>query len=401
MDVQRGAWAPHSRIVGIDAARGSAMILVCLSHIKQHFVDSAPALTFAITAVTRIATPTFLLLSGFVIGYLLHSTSNPRIGLTLVDRGLFLMLIAHLLGLSELLQIGVGPWLLDVGIVDVVGLALCVAVLVRNASATALLLYGASLAFLSWPIAMIWSPAPGLPQVLGTMLFGISGAPTPRGEVAIVPYLGLFLVGMGLSARSHAALVSRDAAALARRFLRVGLTAVTIVIVGILLWRTFRDVLVLEPDLQQLVRQTIYPRSKWPPSPAYLLFYGGAGLLMACMLLEMERRHIGRPIVAATALLGRASLMCFVVQDWLLLLLPVLLGFDQLDSLVFWFAYLAAVLGVLFFLSWRWDKVRGNRFLSIGLRHLGQARSIAPARMRHRRHHWHLPRLAARKVRAK
>lgn len=40
------------------------MLLVCLSHIKQHFVDSAPDLYAAPLMTTRIATPTFLFFYG-------------------------------------------------------------------------------------------------------------------------------------------------------------------------------------------------------------------------------------------------------------------------------------------------------------------------------------------------
>jgi uncharacterized membrane protein len=57
----------ETRIAAVDAARGCAMLMVCLSHIRHHFVASAPALEWALAVVTRIATPTFLLLSGFVV----------------------------------------------------------------------------------------------------------------------------------------------------------------------------------------------------------------------------------------------------------------------------------------------------------------------------------------------
>jgi peptidoglycan/LPS O-acetylase OafA/YrhL len=99
--------APSSRITGIDAARGCAMFLVCLSHIKQHTVPSYPDLHEALVLVTRIATPTFLLLSGFVIGHVLRSSRRSNVGISLLDRGLFLILIAHLLlGWTDIHQAG-------------------------------------------------------------------------------------------------------------------------------------------------------------------------------------------------------------------------------------------------------------------------------------------------------
>src|SRR5688572_17056908 len=71
------------RIEAIDAARGCAMILVFASHIKQHFLQTSPDVYLALLNVTRIATPTFLLLSGFVIGHLLRNDSRGHVGIAL------------------------------------------------------------------------------------------------------------------------------------------------------------------------------------------------------------------------------------------------------------------------------------------------------------------------------
>src|SRR5690606_40770935 len=42
------------RMTGIDAARGIAMVFVCVSHVRYHFHDSVPALYSLLTNVTRL-----------------------------------------------------------------------------------------------------------------------------------------------------------------------------------------------------------------------------------------------------------------------------------------------------------------------------------------------------------
>src|SRR5262245_29948771 len=101
------------------------MVLVCLSHIKQHFVVSVPELHGFLVTTTRIATPTFLLLSGFVISHLLRSERRNSVPVMLIDRGLFLLIVAHaVLGLGDLDKLGTAGWFLDrVEITDAVGIA--------------------------------------------------------------------------------------------------------------------------------------------------------------------------------------------------------------------------------------------------------------------------------------
>jgi len=53
---------------------------------------------------------------------------------------------------------------------------------------------------------------------------------------------------------------------------------------------------------------------KWPPGPAYVLFYGGLGLGMLGGLIWMEQHNLGRWLRRELSLLGKASLFLFVLQ---------------------------------------------------------------------------------------
>jgi len=356
-----------------------------VSHVKPHFQTTAPLLYDAATRISLMATPTFLLLSGFVAAYVLRSDPTRRSAVTLVDRGLFLLLVAHvLLGFTEFESVTLFQWLfVRTTITDAIGIALCVAVLLRNRSAGMLLALGASIFILSWVIGATLAVESVWAKHLATLLFSVRSGPERLVDVALAPYLGLFLVGMGLSTYMKDQIAAGDNRALARRLLIIGGASVSLIVAIALAWRFFKEGLpeaLREPHNMQLLRITINPTTKWPPSPGYLLFYGGAGLLMAGWYFYGRPAQLVKPLVAKASVIGRASLMCFVLQDWLLIVTPAVLGFSDITSPVFWIAYLVAAVLALYVVAGAWDRVRGNRFLTIGLKRL----MLGPAQQRRR-----------------
>jgi uncharacterized membrane protein len=371
------------RIDAIDAARGCAMLLVCFSHVRYHF-DPDSALHVFLTYVTRIATPTFLLLSGFVAGHLLRSDPSQRGSVSLVDRGLFLLLVAHLLlGLADLPRVSTVDWIFArASIPDAIGVSLCLAVLFRRASFGALMSIGITLCLLSWFIALVWDPQAQWAAVAGRLLFNVQTQSTWLSDTSIVPYFGTFLLGMALSLHLHEKVVRARDDLIGRRLLAIGATTIALALLGVLAWHLAKHSLpafLQEPYISSLLRQTLDPRHKWPPSPAYLLFYGGIGLLMAGIYFIGKPSKLVSPIVRHASVIGRASLMCFVLQDWLLLLAPQLFGFAEIRSTAFWLVYVFAVIGALYFAATLWGRVHGNRFFTIGLRTLYRRRTHAPA----------------------
>jgi hypothetical protein len=349
------------RIAPVDAARGAAMIAVCVSHINQHFADSAPQLQGLLIAASRFATPTFLLLSGFVIGHLLR-TSARDVALMLIDRGLFLLLIGHLLlGLALVPEMGLTQWLFGrTTIIDAIAVALFAAVLLRRAGAARLLTIGAALYLLSWGVAMAHDAA----------LLGIE-------PPIIVPYIGVFLMGMALSVLFEQPLCARHYGVIARRLTWVGSTAVVLVALGFVAWQVSTDQfswVMRDPQAADALFETLNPLGKRPPSPAYLLFYGGIGLLLLAKLFDGRPAWLVQPVMQAAAVIGRASLMSYIVQDWLFFLLPKMLGYDEVISVPFWLAYVT--ISVLFLYAWalKWNHLGGNRFFTVGLKSVWRKR---------------------------
>lgn len=378
-----GAPSPASRIAGIDAARGVAMVLVCLSHVRIHFSDSAPALYELVTALTRLATPSFLLLSGFVAAHVLSGPDGRLARATLVDRGLFLLVIAHvLIGVGDLSALSLCDWLFArVLVTDAIGVCLLIAVVVQPAPTRTLVTLGVGLVLVSWIVALTLNPANPLEQQLGAMLFSLRSQPNPYIDAALVPYLGIFLLGMSLRKFSAREILSANFDALGRRCLRVGGLALMCAALGIAGWFLAKPLLpeFWSAELLDAIRATLDPRRKFPPSPAYFLAYAGGGAVVAGLCLLKRPRRLMQAIVPRAATIGRASLLCFILQDWLLRLAPVVLGFGVIGSPTFWMLYFAGTVLLLYWISRRWLAIRGNRFLTLGIRRLALQRERHPA----------------------
>jgi uncharacterized membrane protein len=375
--------APGGRIAGIDAARGLAMVLVCLSHVREHFASISPDLYELLTNITRLATPSFLLLSGFVAAYVLRSSARANVRIALVDRGLFVLVVGHLLlGLEDLRTVEPQQWLFArVVVTDAIAVCLILAGLLRGLSASGRIVLGLVLALVSWPFAMTLSVDSELARYLGAVLINARSTANGLVDAALIPYLGVFLVGMGVSEWVGREIQSGDSTGAARKLLIAGGLAICCAIVGVAVWLLVKHLFgesPFAPALYDLVRPTLDPRHKLPPSPSYLLFYGGSALVMAAFCLTAKPRVIMQPVVRWASVLGRASLMCFLVQDWLLRVIPNVLGFQSFESVTFWAIYFIATVAVLHWLATHWDAVRGNRFLTIGLKSLARRFEVQP-----------------------
>ncbi len=331
------------------------MVLVCLAHTNRNFATSSPELFQALTYVARIAVPTFLLLSGFIAGHLLQD-AHGRARMAFVDRALFLLIVAHLLiGLAELPELGLVNWLFARSVItDAIGAALLMGVLLRGASAGALAAIGFTMFLASWCIATYAHPQSESAQMLAAVLFDLPTPVATQIDAPLIPYMGVFLLGMALSKCLQKELLANARIAAARRLAPLAVIAIS---AGLAVWYIGKH-----------LPSPVYLLSKRPPAPAYLLLFGGLGLLMLSAFLRGQPAWLLSPIIRIASTIGRASLMCFVLQDWLLFVVPWAFGFSDATSVTFWLAYLAVSLVILYGVSRWWGSVDGNRFLTIGLR---------------------------------
>ncbi len=359
------------------------MLLVCAAHIDDHFAATSPLLQTAFITITRIATPTFLLLSGFVIAYLLR-TSRGKVRLSLVDRALFLLLVAHwTLGIHHIPQAGFAAWLLArVSIVDAIAVAMLCGVLLWQRRPVVLAGLGAALCVVSWTLAMTLSPQSEATQIAAAVLFELHFTGHPMLDIALVPYVGVFLIGMSVSGYLHDDLGARRHDAIARKLITMGAAALAVAVLGIVAWKIGERLWPSEfwaSDAGAPWRDTLDPRVKRPPSPAYLLFYGGAGLLLLAAFFIRRPGWLFGTITQPLRLIGQASLAAFIAQDWLIYIVPALLGFSGVTSVPFWLTYLAFCAYALYRLARFWRQRNGNRYFTIGLKNRAKRQRRAPA----------------------
>src|SRR4051812_38573057 len=98
------------RLQFLDASRGVAMLLVFLSHFAQGYFGetSTGRVPRVLWRVGLVASPTFVIISGTLLGFL-YAQSRDDFGPVqskLIDRGLFLLTLGHVLILGALVPYG-------------------------------------------------------------------------------------------------------------------------------------------------------------------------------------------------------------------------------------------------------------------------------------------------------
>lgn len=357
------------RLRFIDAARGAAMLGVFLAHFGTAYLlthgmiaESGWAFAFG-----RIAAPTFVLVSGLLLGY--RSFLRPlRFGDHadgLVDRGLFLLTIGHLLLLLAHAPLagGIRPALRWEFMTDAIGLSLlCGVALVPRVGMAGRLALGAAIYTASWAVLLLWHPtAFGVRLAKETLVGTTRGANLYTDSFPLLPWFGAYLAATAAGEW------------LARRAAKDGLAAPlaklrTAGLVALLLALVVRGgeqlvTVVTGSGMPWGLHLLLAPSQKLPPGPAYLLFYGGAGAVLIWAMLALETRRAGAAVVRELAILGRASLALFIAQYFVFFTAFPLL---RLPPTPWWPLFLLLAVLLLVGVARVWDGARANRFLTVG-----------------------------------
>jgi hypothetical protein len=359
-------------VLEIDATRGAAMMGVVISHSAQYLEAPKGSLAHALVTVGLVATPTFLLLSGVICSYL-SSREQKTVSETrwrLIDRGLFLLLIAHLVfGLThatwESASAALGR---SFYITDAVGVGLLAAALLLNrASRVQLVVGGIAMLLGGWLILHSVIPHGSFERYFMRLLVGYeAGDDGDEGWIVpIVPYLGLFLIGMAGGLEYAARRASGTPQRWFARFcFIVGMFACVTAVTFKAAW------LLSRPSVPEAWRPILFqitePAMKIPPGLCYILAFGGAGLLMASAIVYLAGTAPGRRLVEALAVIGRGSLFVFLMQYWFISVPARALHYR--GGPLFWFPLLLVTICALWLLARAWDRAGANRWLTLGLR---------------------------------
>ena len=359
-------------MLALDSSRGIAILLVMLSHFAMRFAAETArpdALRWPVI-IGMIASPTFVLLSGAVYGTLSAPgrMNNDRLRNILFDRGIFLLLVAHvLLAGSSLLRGVPGAWH-RLYITDSIAPALMFgpAIAARTKPRTRLII-AALLLMASWTILSL--PAPpgrGGFEIVRELFFGTL---THGGESwwgfhwPLAEWFGIYLVGTAVGARTAELQRSADPAAASEWLLSRGVIAATAGAALNLVFTISQYAGIAAVTRSPALMRMLSIESKFPPSPAYFLWFGGIGLCVIALMYRPSGNRLLDFARRAVHPLGRSSLMLYVVSDYLFHV-PFVVWKPHGTRL--WVPTFVILLVPLYITSVLWTRHEGNRMLTVG-----------------------------------
>jgi uncharacterized membrane protein len=366
----------NDRLLPVDAVRGIAMFFIGVSHISFYLINDSGILATHARAIGYVATPNFLLMSGLACGYQLAHSPTTVTALRSVDRGLFAFLVGHLLVTASIVyMVPPGTAFEHIVITDSIGVLLCMAPLLKHTTAQRLLWAGAVVFALSSTLALAWHPVTSPGILLGSMLLAINdgGMPDIGWTSPTLPYMGIFLIGVGLGKLIYEYRRGGRAEALSARLAVAGSVAI-IAALAMNVGRHFVKPWLMShfapKNWADVMLTTINIRHDAPPTLTYGLFYGGIGVALVG-LLGMLPRSERNPLVRATqlaAVVGRASFVSYVVQQWLIDFIPVWVGFDAWLTPATCPIYLVLTTLIMFGVAVVWGRWKANRYMTLGLK---------------------------------
>lgn len=351
------------RLRAVDAARGLAMLLVFLAHFVDAYLrplgGEAEALRQKLHMVTRLASPSFMLISGLMLGLLYARRRGDFGGLRsrLQRRGLFLLTAGHLLIVPTYLS-----WVEEAGhlvrilfVTDTIGVALLVGpLLVTRLGPRARAALGVALFAGSWALSLgLHSTLPAA-QFLEEVLFGHAVQSVLFSNFPLVPWFGVYLAGSAVGEWFGDRLRAGEVRRAARRFVVAGgaLFVTGGVLLAVHVWLRRSGGAHLPEGLASALGALTSPKQKFPPGPTYLLFYGGLALAGLGLLVRAE--HAGRlgALLHPASLLGRHSLSAFLLQFYVYYLGVY---YARLPYSGLWPLLFITTVAVQYVLLWAWD----------------------------------------------
>jgi peptidoglycan/LPS O-acetylase OafA/YrhL len=353
-----------NRLEFIDVARGTAMLLVLLSHFAAtYFANDRDPVPSLMILIGMIASPTFIIINGMLLGLSFRGRAGEfdRLRIIFTDRGIFLLTIGHLVLIASQPFYAVR----FVSITDTVGVCMLVSPwVVMTLRPYARLVLCLALYLLTLMVVLLWHPTAHFALVLKETFFGSVSLVTYQYAFPVLPWFTLnasaSALGEYLGAYSHA----RNHRAMHR--LLIGIAAIGIAVAATL------------NGTYHLLKQSGYaaavathalgsPFAKMPPSLVYFLFYGAIGLMLisACLRLT-EEVHVAR-LVRCLATIGRTSFAVFVFQSFVYFTLMLQLR-RHLPLTWAWPVYFVVSVSAIVASGFVWHRADCNRFLTVGYR---------------------------------
>lgn len=357
------------RIEAIDAARGTAMVLVCLSHFVSAYVRGNGAPLRFVRALTLLSAPSFMVVSGTLLGFF-YATKRQRFAevvRSFANRGLFLLTIGRVvLCCGNIIWSG-GFWesFKYVYITDTVAVNLIFGpLLVSRMRPKTRLGFAFGLMLVSWLVVASWTPGGWFLELIKETIFGDYEYSFHSLHYAfpLLPWFSLYFASTCLGE----ALAKRASGAGAGHwhvhFAKVGFSIMGVALfLKSIYWMGRPGLLKLGVSATSAYTLTGLGQ-KSPPSLLYFLWYGGMGVLMiaAASKLQTWPRFAGYFRWASTV--GRSSLLVFMLQYYVYFTLLAVLRLKHTPLWPLYFAISVVFLGAI---ARAWERSGGNRWLTL------------------------------------
>jgi hypothetical protein len=280
-----------------------------------------------------------------------------------VDRGLFLLTVGHaaMIGTHAFLY-GSFRWLL---ITDAVGFNMIVGSwLFTRLSRRERLLLSFGLYVTSWAALVWWHPDGRWERLFSNTFFGQIGDGFWLYSFPLLPWFALYLASTVLGERIGASLARNDQPDVSRTLGMVGLSSLGLACLLMIGTSILGGYLSQPSDGTVAMLGSIF--QKVPPSPAYVLFFGGVGLALISAFYLMEQRGVAKRLVAVSSVIGQSSLFVFVLQFYVYYVGLPLLG---IRVGAFWPVYMVLTIVATLAAAIAFHRRGYRRFITVGYPH--------------------------------
>jgi uncharacterized membrane protein len=364
--------AKPNRALFIDATRGLAMLQVLIAHFAWIYFARNQEFTFGpvLSKAMSPAAPTFMLISGFLLGYIYEMREHRLgdFGLKLIDRGLFLLTIGHVIILLAYLAFASGfAGALRYGqVTDAIGLAIILGpMLILRWSIRMRVGFAIGLFVVCWLAIAFWHPPATTGQWVKHTLFG-TVAPGNQWSYnfPLLPWLCLYLSATAIG--QHIATLRRTGRDhhVARVLLMYAGAGIAISIAAKGIFVAAKPLLDASNGLTPVLLALTDPLQKFPPGLSFFTANGAVALVLLTAVFVAEQRGWLTRGLKFASMIGQHSLFVFLVQEhvyvtWLWLL-------DPPYSPVLWPLVLLATIAVVLFITVLWNRVGGTQYFTVG-----------------------------------
>ena len=304
------------RLSALDATRGIAMLLVCAAHFIDVYYDTPLKENWFLNyllVVCKIATPSFVIVSGIVLGYLSKAKHEDlaHLRLHLLDRAILLITAGHFLIAASMATREDLVTALSRGYVtDTLGFCLLGGLIVlRYAKAPSTRLWlGLMIYLIAWVGWNEWHPDNPMLVTLRGIVLGPTEEHRSIFWFPLLPWFGVYLVGTSIG--GWLGTFEKGRLSHAGKLL-VGLSSLVLGSVFI------ANVMLFILNVPRSAYLPFFSYSKFPPGPFYVLTFGSVALLILGTLLLASKALRTSASLKLAECMGRHALSLFITQSFL------------------------------------------------------------------------------------